>query len=110
VLIGAADILATAWPFLAVAYVASARRESASRLTVLGGAAAIFDLAMALEWAQSFLPGRTPDITDALVAAGAFLLGGRLVNGNDYASGPRPDPEDRPRNQAGASPPRREPR
>jgi VanZ family protein len=105
-LIGAADILATAWPFLAVAYLASARRHRAPRLTVLGGAAAVFGSVMALEWVQRFLPGRTPDITDALVAAGAWLLAWRLVNGNDCASGPRPDPEDRfPSPAAEPSPP-----
>jgi VanZ family protein len=108
-LIGAADILATAWPFLAMAYVVSGWRRAAPRRTAFVGAAAIFVSVMALEWAQSYLPGRSPDVTDALVATGAWLLAWRFVNDSGYASGPRPDPEGRFRSAAGSIPPRPEP-
>jgi VanZ family protein len=104
-LIGAADILATAWPFLAMAYVASGFWRRAPRLAALGGAVAIFASVLALEWVQRSLPGRTPDVTDALIAAGAWLAGCLYLNGSGYASGPRPDPEGRFRSAAPPHPP-----
>ena len=85
----------SAWPFLALAYVVSGWRGLSPRRAALGGAAAVFVSVMALEWAQCFLPGRSADITDALVATGAWLLGWRLLSDSGYASDPRPDPEDR---------------
>ncbi len=94
-LIGAADILATAWPFLAMAYAASGWRRAATRVAAFGGAVAVFTSVLALEWMQRSLPGRTPDVTDALIATGAWIVASLGFNGSGYASGPRPDPESR---------------
>ena len=102
-LIGATDILATAWPFLAMAFVVSGWRKGVSRQVVLGGAVLVFGAVMALEWAQTRLPGRAPDITDAFVATGAWLVSWLLVSGSGYASGPTPAPEGR--YPSGAPPP-----
>ncbi len=99
-LIGAADILAAAWPFLAMAYAASGFSRRAPRLAAFGGAVAVFTQVLALEWVQRSLPGRTPDVTDALIAACAWLLGWLYLNGSGYGSGPRPDPEGRFQNEA----------
>jgi hypothetical protein len=67
-LVGASDILSGAWPFLALAFVVSGWRLKAPRGSALVGAVLVFSGAMALEWVQRFLPGRSPDVTDALIA------------------------------------------
>jgi VanZ family protein len=73
-LIGASDILAGAWPLLALAFIVQRRSSSDPRRVALLGAAVVFTGAMALEWVQQFVPGRTPDVTDALIALAAWLL------------------------------------
>lgn len=73
-LVGASDILSGAWPFLALAFVVSGWDSKAPRGAALGGAVLVFSGAMALEWVQRFLPGRSPDVTDALIAVAAWLL------------------------------------
>lgn len=73
-LIGASDILSGAWPFLALAYVVSGWRSIEPRRTTLGGTVLVFAFVLALEWLQRFLPGRSPDVTDALIAVAAWIL------------------------------------
>jgi VanZ family protein len=73
-LIGASDILAGAWPFLALAFIVQRSSPSNRRRVAVLGTVAVFAGAMALEWAQQFVPGRTPDVTDALIAATAWFL------------------------------------
>ena len=99
-LVGASDILSGAWPFLALAFVVSGWRSIGPRRAALGGAVAVFSGAMALEWVQRFLPGRSPDVTDALIALCAWLLPWFGINGSGRASSPRPAPEDRFQNLA----------
>lgn len=105
-LVGASDILSGAWPLLALAFVVSGWRAIEPRRAALGGAVVVFSGAMALEWVQRFLPGRSPDVTDALIALGAWLLPWLGINGSGRVSGPRPAPEDRLQNLA---PPSRRP-
>jgi apolipoprotein N-acyltransferase len=109
-LIGAADILSTAWPFLAMAFAASGSKSISRRQAAVGGGALVFAFVMAVEWVQAFLPGRTPDVTDALVAASAWLLAWYGISGSGRASGPRPVPEDRLPTPAPPPLPRPEPR
>jgi hypothetical protein len=71
--IGGADILMGAWPFVALAFVASGWQWRSTRTAVLWGAALVFLFALAVEEVQSHLPGRSPDVTDALVAFGAWI-------------------------------------
>jgi VanZ family protein len=72
-LTGAADILAGAWPCLALAFLVQGWSIDARR-AALAGAVLVFGGAIALEWAQQFVPGRTPDVTDALIALAAWTL------------------------------------
>ena len=109
-LIGAADILSTAWPFLAMAFAASGSKSIPPRRAAVGGGALVFAVVMAVEWVQGFLPGRTPDVTDALVAASAWLFAWYGISGSGRASGPRPVPEDRLPTPAPPPLPRSEPR
>jgi VanZ family protein len=95
-LVGAAsDILAGAWPFLALAFVASGWRSFAPGRTALAGAATVFFFVLVLEWVQQFLPGRTPDVTDAVIASGAWLAAWIGISGSARASDPTPDREGR---------------
>lgn len=73
-LVGAADILSGAWPFVALAFVVSGWRAVPPRRAALGGAVLVFSGVLALEWVQRSLPGRSPDVTDALIAVAAWLL------------------------------------
>lgn len=70
---GLADILATAWVFVAAAYLARRRWPRAG--LHWGGAIAVGVVAatFALEWTQQYLPGRYGEISDVLVAALAWV-------------------------------------
>jgi hypothetical protein len=108
-LVGASDILSGIWPFLALAFVVSGWRGIAPRRAALGGAVLVFSGAMALEWVQRFLPGRAPDVTDALIALCAWLLpwlGMLGISGSGRELDPRPAREDRFQS---AEPPSRRP-
>lgn len=70
---GLIDILGNLWPFLALSYlgwIASIKHRAALILT---GSAMIFLLMFALEWYQQFQPGRSADITDAIIATLAWI-------------------------------------
>ncbi len=94
-LIGAADILSGVWPFLALAFIVSGRQNVEPRRAAVIGAVLIFSGVLALEWVQQFLPGRSPDVTDALIALSAWLLAWWGISGSAGATDPRPAREDR---------------
>jgi VanZ family protein len=73
-LTGIGDILEGAWPFLVLAYVASGARTSSPAVLAGVGAVLVFSGVLAIEWLQQFLPGRSPDVTDALLALLAWSL------------------------------------
>jgi VanZ family protein len=101
-IVGASDILAGTWPFLALAFVVSGSRSIPPRRAAPGGAVIVFFFVLALEWIQQFL-GRSPDVTDALIALGTWLLAWIGISGNDRASSPRPAPRDRVPTRASSS-------
>ena len=73
-IIGIIDILGGLWPFLALSYIALFS-GTARRLTVAAtGAVLIFSMMFALEWNQQSIPGRSADITDAILAVIAWLF------------------------------------
>jgi VanZ family protein len=73
-LIGIADIFAGLWPFLALSYLALlAKPKYISRICV-SGFLGIVILVFLLEWNQQFIPGRTADITDVVLASLAWTL------------------------------------
>ena len=74
-IIGIIDILAGIWPVLGLSYLsANLWTKGFRKVLVIGGAAFIFITLMGLEWFQRFIPGRSADITDVLVAMAAWFL------------------------------------
>ena len=71
---GLIDILGNLWPFIALSFVAQLVNSKQRLLLMLAGSCIIFPLIFALEWYQQYLPGRSPDITDAIIAVIAWLL------------------------------------
>ena len=72
-IIGIIDILGGIWPFLALGYLALLALGAHRWLVALCGAVAIFLMVFALEWGQRYTPGRSADITDAIIATLAWL-------------------------------------
>ncbi len=72
-LTGIIDILGNLWPYVALSYVAISRLRPGRVAVALAGGAAIFLLVACLEWFQQSLPGRYPDITDAVLAFCAWV-------------------------------------
>lgn len=73
-LIGIIDILVGIWPFMALAYFARQQWPEQSKPAVFGGAGAIFLIMLWLEWQQRYLPGRSPDVTDAIIPVFTWIL------------------------------------
>lgn len=73
-LIGLADMLAGAWPFVALSYLAITSRSRSPVAVAFGGGLCIFATVFVLEWHQQTIPGRSADITDVLVALFAWAL------------------------------------
>lgn len=71
---GLVDIIETLWPFAALAYLAIYHRPHARFSLALKGGVLVFSLAVLIEVLQQFIPGRKPDITDAMVAAAGWFL------------------------------------
>jgi VanZ family protein len=71
---GLIDILGGLWPFVAMNYLARMANIKHRVMLILAGSAAIFLLMFALEWYQQYLPGRSPGITDVIIAVIAWLL------------------------------------
>ncbi len=72
---GLMDLADASWPFLALAYL---RGQSGRRPTQARSAASTAAIAVALfglEWAQYWVPGRYPDITDVIIGAAAWWFG-----------------------------------
>ena len=74
-IIGLADILSDAWPFLAIAYFARLTVPASNRFIVAIAAGAALALAVfGLEWHQQSIPGRNADITDVLIPIFGWVL------------------------------------
>ena len=71
---GFADVLDNTWPFVALAYLVWLHLGGRFRHSPVIGAILVFALVFVLNIAQLVLPGRYPDITDALVATAAWSL------------------------------------
>jgi glycopeptide antibiotics resistance protein len=71
---GLIDILGSLWPFVALNYLAWIVNTKHRGMLILTGSATIFLLMFALEWYQQYQPGRSPDITDAIIPMLAWLL------------------------------------
>jgi VanZ family protein len=71
---GLIDILGSLWPFVALSFIAQLANSKHRLILMLTGSCIIFPLVFALEWNQQYLPGRSPDITDAIIATLAWLL------------------------------------
>ncbi len=71
---GLIDILGDLWPFVTLSYLARLAVGKRQPTLILAGTAMIFPLMFALEWNQQHLPGRSPDITDAIITTMAWLL------------------------------------
>jgi VanZ family protein len=73
-LIGLMDIAASTWPFFGLSYLTLLSRHGPRLATCVGGAIGIFALVLTLEWLQQSIPGRSPDVTDAVLAVSAWTL------------------------------------
>lgn len=74
-IVGLAAIFATLWPFWSLAYLARfVARERYGKGLILGAGLAVVVLVLLVERAQRFIPGRTPDVTDVLLAALGWVL------------------------------------
>ena len=90
---GILDIIGGLWPFIALAY-AAIRMDLGNRLqrrVAVGGALVVFLGVFGLEWYQQYLPKRSADITDALLATLAWLASWWYVTRDREAArtGPR---------------------
>ncbi len=86
---GIIDLLAGTWPFMALGYL-SLRGASRSSPAVFGGMVAAFVFVLVIEWLQTFIPGRSADITDAAVAALAWIAPWILVRAAGKAEKTQP--------------------
>jgi len=71
---GLVDILGNLWPFVALNYLAWMTNIKHRGVLILTGSILIFLSMFTLEWFQQYQPGRSPDITDAIIATLAWLL------------------------------------
>jgi len=71
---GLQDVLAGIWPFAGLAYVAMRGGLPGRSSIIAGGAVFVAAAASALEWAQSAIPGRFPDLTDVVLATVGWTL------------------------------------
>jgi VanZ family protein len=73
-IVGIIDILGGLWPFLALSYFAILATGPHRLLIAQAGAILVFLMVFALEWHQQSIPGRSADVTDAIIAMLAWLL------------------------------------
>ncbi len=71
---GIIDILDGTWPFLGLSYIALLSVPSRRIAIATVGALLVFMIVFALEWHQQSVPGRSADITDAILAVIAWLV------------------------------------
>jgi VanZ family protein len=75
---GFATILGSAWPFVAIGYLANFLAPAAWRSrTRVGGALLVLLITGSLEWVQTGIPGRHGDITTVLLALAGWLIAWR---------------------------------
>jgi hypothetical protein len=67
-LMGIADTLIGAWPFLALSLLVLYLRPQRPRMVLMWGGISVFAGMFALEWRQQYITGRYPDITDAALS------------------------------------------
>ncbi len=90
-LTGIEDVLDTVWPFLAFGYLAIRAQPSRPQRVAAAGIGVVFLSVLLLEWLQTFVPGRSPDVTDAIIAAAAWtipwihLRAGRLIESGIFS-------------------------
>jgi VanZ family protein len=68
------QILETVWPFGALSFVWLYSGGDGGRRSLVYGGAAVFLLVALLEWLQQYIPGRTADMTTALLALTGWCL------------------------------------
>lgn len=73
-LVGFADILGGLWPFMALAFVACRLVVYQRRILQTASGVVVFLAVFALEWNQQFIPGRSGDITDVVLAWCAWSI------------------------------------
>ncbi len=86
---GLADVITGAWPWFALGWLGRAgipARDPA--VPAVLGAAGTAAIVLGIEFAQRAIPGRTPDVTDAVVAAAAWVLPWWVVTGGKTETGP----------------------
>ena len=71
-LAGLMDILGGAWPFATLAWFVLSGKKPVDRRLLLWGGIVIGAYVLVLEFLQLWIPGRTADVTDALVAVGGW--------------------------------------
>ena len=90
-LTGIEDVLDTVWPFLAFGFLAIHAQPSRPERVAAAGIGVIFLSVLVLEWLQTFVPGRSPDVTDAIIAAAAWTIPwihlriGRLIESGTFS-------------------------
>lgn len=66
-------ILEGIWPFAGMSYLSLVLLDERRTKTIIIGGVAVFMLVLALEWNQLTIPGRTADITQAIIAAAGWF-------------------------------------
>ena len=88
---GIEDVLDTVWPFLAFGFLAIRAQPSRPERVAAAGIGVVFLSVLFLEWLQTFVPGRSPDVTDAVIAAAAWTIPwihvrvGRLIESGPFS-------------------------
>ncbi len=86
-LVGLTNILAGGWVFLGAGYVVRYLTGGGSVRVLVSGGMLVIGLAALMEWLQRSIPGRSPDITDILIAVvawGCAWLGGLAHDENGH--------------------------
>ncbi|NTU42495.1 MAG: VanZ family protein [Nitrospirales bacterium] len=73
-ILGFVDIIEGIWPFVALAFLALSINSFRRVVLVYAGGTTIFLLVFVVEWLQQAIPGRSPDITDAMLAAAGWCV------------------------------------
>ncbi len=85
------DVLNSVWPFLGLAVLAIHAQPSRPERVAATGIGVVFLSVLFLEWFQKFVPGRSPDVTDAVIAAVAWTIPwihlrvGRLIESGPFS-------------------------
>ena len=88
---GIEDVLDTVWPFLAFGFLVIRAQPSRPERVAAVGIGVVFLSVVLLEWLQTFVPGRSPDVTDAIIASAAWTIPwvhlrvGRLIESDPFS-------------------------